>query len=147
MFESRPLEIPPYRGFVAAAHDGPALNAVVSSFPAILRSPSAETLHEGRNRITAVRLSPEVEAVVKVFGARGFHKLKTLILPSKGMRAWTGAVALSECGFGTPRTYRRLRAASAAGSPPKAFSSPNESAAAGKYGTCSGPARNRLCPV
>ncbi len=102
MFESRSLEIPPYRGFVAAAHDGPALNAVVSGFPAILRSPSAETLHEGRNRITAVRLSPEVEAVVKVFGARGFHKLKTLILPSKGMRAWTGAVALSECGFGTP---------------------------------------------
>ncbi len=102
MFESRPLDLPPNRGFVAAVPDAPALAADLRDFPALLRSPSAETLHEGRNRIVAVRLSSGVEAVVKVFGARGFPKLKTLVLPSKGIRAWIGAVALREQGFETP---------------------------------------------
>lgn len=113
MFEARPFEIPPYRGFVAAAYDGPVLSTALSGFPAVLGGPSAETLHDGRNKITAVRLAPDCEAVVKVFGARGFHKWKTILLPSKGLRSWAGAAALSENGFGTPgpiAAFERRRA-------------------------------------
>jgi len=103
MFEAHPLEIPPYHGLVAASRDVPALAAVLRDFPAICGAPSAEILQEGRNRITAVLWPPDVDSVVKVFGARGFHKLKTLVLPSKGIRAWRGAVDLIENGFETPR--------------------------------------------
>lgn len=84
-----------------ASREGAALTAALKDFPELLRSPSAETLHDGRNKIVAVRLSPDREAVVKIFGARGFHKWKTLVFPSKGLRAWAGAVALEEKGFGT----------------------------------------------
>jgi len=103
MFDSRPLNIPPYRGFVTASGEGADLAAALKDFPGLLRSPSAETLHDGRNKIIAVRLSPDREAVVKIFRAHGFHKWKTLVFPSKGLRAWAGAVALGEKGFGTAR--------------------------------------------
>ncbi len=100
MFESRPVDPPPYRGFVASFDEGPAL-AALKDFPGLLASPSAETLHDGRNKIVAVRLPGGREAVIKIFGARGLAKLKTLVVPSKGFRAWSGAVALSEKGFRT----------------------------------------------
>ncbi|MCX6564942.1 MAG: hypothetical protein NTW38_00710 [Candidatus Aminicenantes bacterium] len=101
MFESRPLDFPPYRGFVAASDEGADLAAALKDFPGLLRSPTAETLHDGRNKIVAVRLSADREAVVKIFGARGFHRWKTLVFPSKGLRAWAGAVALEGKGFET----------------------------------------------
>lgn len=101
MIDSRPLDIPPYRGYVAASREGEDWAAALKDFPGLLRSPSAETLHDGRNKIVAVRLFADREAVVKIFGARGFHKWKTLVFPSKGLRAWAGAVALAENGFGT----------------------------------------------
>jgi serine/threonine protein kinase len=106
MFDARSLHLPPYRGLIAAAYDHPETLAALGDLPGLLRSPSAETLQSGRNRIVAVRLpasaTDPVEAVVKIFGSRGFHKLKTLLLPSKGVRAWHGAVALREDGFETP---------------------------------------------
>jgi len=101
MFESRPLDIPPYRGFIMASAAGGPLTAALGDFPSLLRAPSAETLHDGRNKIIAVRLSPDQDIVVKIFGARGIHRWKTLVLPSKGLRAFSGAVALAENGFGT----------------------------------------------
>jgi len=112
MFDARPLHLPPYRGLIAAASDRPETLAALGDLPGLLRSPSAETLQSGRNRIVVVRLpaadSPSetmpasLDAVVKIFGARGFHKLKTILLPSKGVRAWHGAVALRGDGFETP---------------------------------------------
>ncbi|MHB8055570.1 MAG: lipopolysaccharide kinase InaA family protein [Candidatus Aminicenantales bacterium] len=100
MFESRSLDPPSYRGFVAYSDEGPAL-AALKNFPGLMASPSAETLHDGRNKIVAVRLPGGREAVIKIFGVRGLQKLKTLVVPSKGFRAWSGAAALSENGFGT----------------------------------------------
>jgi serine/threonine protein kinase len=106
MFDARTLHLPPFRGLIAAAYDHPETLAALGDLPGLLRSPSAETLQSGRNIIVAVRLPASgvdsVEAVVKIFGSRGFHKLKTLLLPSKGVRAWHGAVALRGDGFETP---------------------------------------------
>ena len=145
MFDARPLDLPLFRGFIAAAFDHPAVTAALRDLPGLLSSPVAEVLHSGRNKIIVIRLPPaerpspmksgrstasgpdpgarpisgfsgvksatpdspsfsrdSLEAVVKIFGARGFHKLKTLVLPSKGIRAWRGAVALGEGGFETP---------------------------------------------
>jgi serine/threonine protein kinase len=106
MFDARSLHLPPYRGLIAAAYEHPETIAALGDLPGLLRSPSSEILQSGRNKIVAVRLPGSaidpVEAVVKIFGARGFHKLKTLLLPSKGVRAWHGAVALRGDGFETP---------------------------------------------
>jgi serine/threonine protein kinase len=106
MFDARSLHLPPYRGLIAAAYDHPETTTALGDLPCLLRSPSAETLQSGRNKIVAVRLpasaTESVEAVAKIFGARGFHKLKTVLLPSKGVRAWHGAVALRRDGFETP---------------------------------------------
>lgn len=112
MFDARSLHLPPYRGLIAAAYDRPEIMAALGDLPGLLRSPFAETLQSGRNKIVAVRLPASeslseanpasLEAVVKIFGARGFHKLKTILLPSKGVRAWHGAVALRGDGFETP---------------------------------------------
>jgi serine/threonine protein kinase len=112
MFDARSLHLPPFRGLIAAAYDHPETLAALGDLPCLLRSPSAETLQSGRNKIVAVCLpaaeSPSetrpasLEAVVKIFGSRGFHKLKTILLPSKGVRAWHGAVALRGDGFETP---------------------------------------------
>ncbi len=104
MFPSRSFKIPPYRGFAESSMDDQALASMLKGFREMAGSPSAETLHEGRNKITAVALSSQAaDAVVKVFGARGFHKWKTLALPSKGFRAWAGATGLVENGFETAR--------------------------------------------
>lgn len=99
--EIRPLAVPPYRGFRTASREGEAAAAALEDFPGFLRSPEAETLQSGRNQVIAVRLSPDRDAVVKIFGTRGVQKWKTLLLPSKGLRAWKGALALVENGFET----------------------------------------------
>ena len=114
MFDVRSLHLPPYRGLIAAAYDHPETTSALGDLSGLLHSPSVETLQSGRNKIVAVRLpaaatdSPSgmmpasLDAVIKIFGARGFHKLKTILLPSKGVRAWHGAVALRGDGFETP---------------------------------------------
>jgi len=100
MSESRSFD-PSFRGFIAA-FDEDRILAALKDFPGWLSSPEAEVLHDGRNRLVAVRLPGGREAVVKIFGVRGFHKWKTLLVQSKGLRAWRGAHALMENSFGTP---------------------------------------------
>lgn len=101
MAESQSLDPSSFRGYIAA-FDEDRILAALKDFPGLLSSPEAEVLHEGRNRIIAVRLPGGREAVVKIFGVRGPQKWKTLIFRSKGLRAWRGAHALKENSFGTP---------------------------------------------
>ena len=100
MSEPRSFDPSSFRGFIAAFDEERTL-AALKDFPGLLASPDAEVLHEGRNRIIAVRLPGGREAVVKIFGARGFQKWKTFFVQSKGLRAWRGAQALKENSFGT----------------------------------------------
>jgi hypothetical protein len=111
----RPLSLPPYNGEIAEHYATPEFLAFLADPNALLSAPGTEILFAGRNTVAAVKDAPGGRAaagiVVKSFGARGLSRMKTLVQPSKAARAWRGAVALVEAGFGTaaPIAYLERR--------------------------------------
>ena len=68
--------------------------------------PSARVLLDRRNLVAVASVpagpSGRADAVVKMFRASGFKRLKTLLLPGKAARAWRGAVACRARAIPTP---------------------------------------------
>ena len=103
----RAVKFPPStRGFVHPDRDGPAVRALLKDIDALLRQGGGRIIHEGRNRLTVVRLPLDSfhpqEVVIKQFRPRGLKRIKTLILPSSASKAWRGAASLQEKGLNTP---------------------------------------------
>jgi len=111
----RPLFLPPYKGEIAENYATPEFLAFLADPNALLSGPGTEILLAGRNTVAAVKDAPAglpaEGIVVKSFGARGILRLKSLVQPSKAAKAWRGAVALVESGFGTagPIAYLERR--------------------------------------
>lgn len=109
------LSFPPYKGEIAEHYATPEFLAFLADPNALLSAPGTEILLAGRNTVAAVKDAPGGRPpegiVVKSFGARGLSRLKTLVQPSKAARAWRGAVALVDAGFGTaaPIAYLERR--------------------------------------
>ena len=100
------LSLGAYRGAVDAALDTPGLLAALADPAALAASGDARVLLDGRNRVVAVPVpgpgGARLEAVLKVFRASGFKRLKTLVVPGKAAKAWTGASACHERAVPTP---------------------------------------------
>jgi hypothetical protein len=103
---TRPLDLSPYRGEIAAAFDTPGFTAALKNFRTLLNGPDAAVLLDGRNKVRAVRIpsasDPTAEYVFKDFGLHGLRKLRSLVQPSPAAKAWRGANALKDRGFLTP---------------------------------------------
>lgn len=101
----RPVDLGAFRGAVDAVLHSPEFLAVLAD-PEKLMSGGRE-IHAGRNRLSAFLLDVpgrgRTEVVLKQFRPRGVDRLKTLLLPSKPLKAWRGARALVERGIPTPR--------------------------------------------
>jgi len=104
--DARAVQAGFFRGRIAPEYDLPAVRGLLAVIDQIPAEFAAEVLQAGRNAVTAVRLptseGPPLEIVVKSFGVRGWHRLKTLLVDSKARRAWTGARALVRAGLSTP---------------------------------------------
>lgn len=104
--DSRPLDLPPFRGRVAATAATPSFLAAISDCRELLAGPAAEILLDSRNRVGAVSIPLEggiVRAVViKEYYSYGIDKFKSLFQASKAAKAWRGACALLERGLETP---------------------------------------------
>jgi tRNA A-37 threonylcarbamoyl transferase component Bud32 len=100
------VAIGPYRGALNPDFDTPEFRAAVSDPRSLASGPSARVLLDRRNLVSAasVPVSPSgsVEAVVKMFRASGFKRLKTLLVPGKAARAWRGAAACRARSVPTP---------------------------------------------
>jgi hypothetical protein len=109
------LDFGAYRGELAPEYDDPLFIEAISRPEEIWSRPDARLLHEGRNRIRAVRISLSSglirNIVVKEFSSRGLVRLKSLLQASKAARAWQGALALKERELGTapPAAYLENR--------------------------------------
>ena len=104
--DARIIQAGLFRGRIAPEYDLPAVRDFLAVIDRIPAECQAEILQAGRNAVMAVRLPsagrPPLEIVVKSFGVRGWHRLKTLLVASKARRAWTGARALVRAGLSTP---------------------------------------------
>lgn len=109
------LELGPYRGEFAAEYNDPLFIDAISHPEELWTRPEAELLPGKRNRVGAVRIGLSSglnrDIVVKEFSSRGIVRLKSLLQPSKAVRAWRGALALSNKGLGTasPAGYLEKR--------------------------------------
>lgn len=103
---ARPLDLPPFRGAVAADFSSPAFFSALGKFLAGEPPRDAEILLEGRNRVVALPLPDaagwSVPVVIKEFNLRGLKKLLSFGRASKAEKAWRGAQALAGRGFHTP---------------------------------------------
>jgi len=103
-FQEKPIVLGEYRGAIAAQYADQAFLKALSEPLRLMES--GKVFHSGRNRLAAV--APAAlggrtgEAVLKQFRPRGVDRLKTLVFPSKALKAWRGAVALVEKGIPTP---------------------------------------------
>lgn len=109
---SVPLFLGAYKGMIHPDLNDPLLLEALADPESLARTPGAEMLLEGRNKVFAKRLSlscgGQREVVVKEFSVRGFNRLKSRFLPSKAARAWRGAVALAVKGIPTPKPLAYL---------------------------------------
>ncbi len=98
--------IGPYRGAVHRDCDTPEFRAALAGIRALATGPSARVLLDSRNLVVAVPVpvSPAGcrEAVVKEFRPSGFKKLKTILVPGKADKAWSGAMACLARNVRTP---------------------------------------------
>jgi len=98
--------LPPFRGRVNSSYDHPRFLEAVTNCENLLSGLDCEILHEGRNRVGFVSLprkdGTRADIVIKEFRARGANKLKSIFLPGKASKAWTGAYRLLEREIGTP---------------------------------------------
>lgn len=96
----------PYRGALNSDYDTPAFRSALADPGALASGPSARVLLDRRNLVAAVSVpalsSGCADAVVKVFRASGFKRLKTLLVPGKAARAWRGAAACRARAVPTP---------------------------------------------
>jgi len=103
-FSEKAVVLGDFRATVASDYLGQGFLEALSK-PSFLME-SGTLLLGGRNRLAVVTLPGSsgrpVEAVLKQFGLRGIDRLKTLIFPSKALKAWRGAKALVEKGIPTP---------------------------------------------
>jgi hypothetical protein len=87
--------------------DTPEFRNALSSIRRLAYGPAAHVLLDARNRIVALPLPADgnrfVDAVAKEFRPSGLKRLKTLVVPSKAVKAWRGAVACVERDVATPR--------------------------------------------
>lgn len=104
-FAERRVVLGEYRGAIAADYADQALLKALSE-PLLLMA-SGQVFHSGRNRLAAVALADSsgrtTEAVLKQFRPRGADRLKSLVFPSKPLKAWRGAVWLLRRNIATPR--------------------------------------------
>lgn len=98
--------LPPYEGRIQPNYNHPLFIQAISDCERLLSSPSCRILHQGRNRIGTLALPKrdgrKVEVVIKEFHCRGVNKLKSIFLPGKAFKAFSGANALLERGIETP---------------------------------------------
>jgi hypothetical protein len=104
-FEEKPVVLGNFRGAVASAClDRAILKALAEPYRLM---ESGKVFHSGRNRLAAVALADSsgrtTEAVLKQFRPRGVDRLKSLVFPSKALKAWRGAVWLLRRNIPTPR--------------------------------------------
>lgn len=100
-----PLSLGPFRGRIHPDFNDPELVKTLAGGRALLDSPAARILLDGRNRVAALRLASGrggIDAVVKEFRASGFGRLKSFFTASKALKAWRGAAACVERGIPTP---------------------------------------------
>jgi serine/threonine protein kinase len=94
-----------YRGEVAPEFDDIFFLDVISRPEEIWNRPDTEILTVKRNRLGVARIpmssGPPREVVIKEFSPRGLIRLKSFFQASKGLRAWRGAMALTERGLET----------------------------------------------
>lgn len=104
--DSRPLDLPPFKGRVAASVATPDFLAAVSDCRRLLAGPAAEILLDGRNKVGAVTIPVQGErtsaVVIKEYYSYGIDKLKGRFRMSKAAKAWRGAWALIESDIETP---------------------------------------------
>lgn len=104
--DARALNLPPYKGAVAAPYDTPEFRSALRNIRTWMSGTAAAVLHDGRNKIVAGRIPGgsglAVDAVVKDFRIQGVQKLKSLVQASKAAKAWRGAFSLQDRGFATP---------------------------------------------
>jgi hypothetical protein len=95
-----------YHGALNPDFDAPAFRSALADPAALAAGPSARVLLDRRNlvAVAAVPAGPSggADAVVKMFRASGFKRLKTLFVPGKAARAWRGAVACRARAVPTP---------------------------------------------
>jgi Lipopolysaccharide kinase (Kdo/WaaP) family len=100
------LAIGPYRGALNPDFDTPAFRSALADPRAFASDPSARVLLDRRNLVVVVSVpvppSGRAGAVVKMFHASGFKRLKTLFVPGKAARAWRGAAACRAHAVPTP---------------------------------------------
>jgi serine/threonine protein kinase len=104
--DSHPLNLPPFRGRIAALAATPSFLAAISDCRKLLAGPAAEILLDSRNRVGAVSIplgaGRASTVVIKEYYSFGVNKLKSLFQASKAAKAWRGACALLERGLETP---------------------------------------------
>ena len=100
------LVLGPYRGALNPDFDTPEFRAALSDPRALASGPSARVLLDRRNLVSvaSVPISPSAraDAVVKMFRASGFKRLKTILVFGKAARAWRGAAACRAHAVPTP---------------------------------------------
>ncbi len=104
--ESRPIDLPPFKGRVAASVATRSFLAAVSDCRGLLAGPSTEIFLDGRNKVGGVLIPTEDDratpVVIKEYYSYGIDKGKSLFQLSKAAKAWRGACALIERGLETP---------------------------------------------
>ena len=87
-------------------YDHPQFLEALTNCEALLDGSDCEILHEGRNRVAVLSLprkdGTKADIVIKEFRSRGINKLKSIFLPGKASKAWTGAHRLLEREIDTP---------------------------------------------
>lgn len=98
------LDIPPFRGRIRPDFDEPTIVEALMDCDGLLEG--ARILEDSRNRVGVCTIGSKnrgpVELVIKEFRTRGVDRWKSLILPSKALKAWKGSLALVERGLPTP---------------------------------------------
>ncbi|MGD9346830.1 MAG: lipopolysaccharide kinase InaA family protein [Candidatus Aminicenantes bacterium] len=98
------LDIPPLTGRIRTEYDEPAIVEALKTCGALLEE--ARILEASRNRVGIVTLpmreEKTAEFVIKEFRIKGVNRWKSVLLPSKALKAWRGSLALVERGFWTP---------------------------------------------
>lgn len=101
-----PLDMPLFQGKIHPDfRDSRFLEAIIDC-QGLLSSPSCEILLDSRNRVGKIELAISETrtrtVVIKEFRIQGVDKLKSVVQPSKALKAWRGASALYIKGFNTP---------------------------------------------
>ena len=102
-----PLRTGAFQGRVHPDYDRPEILQVVNNGPCAFERTGCEILLDSRNRVGALAISLKeniiVNVVIKKYRVQGIDRIKSIFMPSKALRAWTGAMALEERGISTPQ--------------------------------------------